>query len=117
MPAGSRSDPSKRTALALATCSASLATSSFGYTAVSTPMMGEMMAPVEAHTSPAAGVVIHSTNSATPGSSVRAAMTSPPMVTASPPSMEGNGNQSIVSPISRSGFTWPIAMAPTKPPS
>src|SRR5947207_3493296 len=83
-PEGNRSDPSKRTALAFATCAASRFARSFGYALAGTDLMGEMIAPVPAHTLPESAVVTYWRNSLTPGLFVNAAMTSPPMVTVFP---------------------------------
>src|SRR5919109_1051213 len=97
-PDGSRSDPSNRTADALATCAASRLARSFGYALEGTDLTGEMIAPVPAHTDPESDVVMYWMNSFTPGFVVNAAMTSPPMVTDLLLLIAGKSNQSIVSP-------------------
>src|SRR5947209_12722000 len=93
-PDGSRSEPSKRTADAFATCAASRLARSFGYAVAGTDLIGEMIAPVPAQTEPASAVVMYCMNSLTPGLVVKAAMTSPPMVTDLLLLMLGKSNQS-----------------------
>src|SRR5437773_10601571 len=51
-PEGNRSEPSKRTALAFATCAASRLARSVGYALAGTDLMGELIAPVPAHPAP-----------------------------------------------------------------
>src|SRR3990172_6835399 len=75
-----------------------------------------MIAPVAAQTAPASAVVMYSMNSLTPAFFVRAAMTSPPILTPSPPLIAGKSNQSMSVPIVRAVLTCPGAVAPTKPP-
>ena len=84
---------------------------------MSTPLFGETMAPVLAHTLLASGVITYCMNAFAPSLSFSAPTTSPPKVVTSSPPKLGNGYQSIVSPIFRSLFVWPVAMPPTKPPS
>src|SRR5438132_12127235 len=66
-PEGSRSEPSKRTAGALATCAASRLARSFGYALEGTALTGEMSAPVPADTEPEAGAEVYWMNSCTRG--------------------------------------------------
>src|SRR5258705_11432027 len=71
-PDGNRSEPSKRTALAFATCAASRFARSFGYALAGTDLTGEMTAPVPAHTDPESAEVMYARNSFTPGLLVNA---------------------------------------------
>src|SRR5438477_13177816 len=49
-PDGRRSEPSKRTAVAFATCAAPRLARSFGYAEAGTDLIGDMIAPVPAQT-------------------------------------------------------------------
>src|SRR5438128_10178695 len=80
-PDGSRSEPSKRTAGAPATCAASRFARSFGYAVAGTDLTGEIIAALPAQTPPAPAVVLYCRNYLTPGLVVNVAITSPPMVT------------------------------------
>src|SRR5207253_11352665 len=97
-PEGTRSEPSKRAAGALATCASPRLARSFGYALEGTDLTGEMTAPVPAQTEPESDLVMYWMNSLTPGFVVNAEITTPPMVTDLLLLIAGKSNQSIVSP-------------------